>query len=57
MTLHDIVTFLTDERALEALMQGAWGQGVVVVAVILLIETGVVFMPFLPGDSWRHRTS
>lgn len=51
-----ILSWLSGDQHLMALMAHDWLFGVLVVATIVFLETGLVVLPFLPGDSLLFAT-
>lgn len=56
MHLTDMLHWFTSDQGLMAMLSQNWPLGVALIAAILFIETGIVVMPFLPGDSLLFAT-
>ncbi|AHG65070.1 VTT domain-containing protein [Advenella mimigardefordensis] len=51
MNFSSLFGWLHDNQALMAMLHDHWSWGICLVALILFLETGLVVLPFLPGDS------
>ena len=54
--LSDFFIWLSSEQGLMALLADNWVLGTLIVATVIFVETGIVVMPFLPGDSLLFAT-
>ena len=46
-----LLNWFTSDQGLMAVLAQNWLLGTLVIAAIIFVETGLVVMPFLPGDS------
>ena len=51
-----LLNWLSGDQHLMALMAQNWLFGVLMVAGVVFLETGLVVLPFLPGDSLLFAT-
>ncbi len=51
-----LLAWFSSDQGLMALLSHNWPLGILMVAAIVFVETGLVFMPFLPGDSLLFAT-
>ncbi len=56
MLTTGLFSWLTNQQGLMDLLAQNWLLGVLLVAAIIFCETGLVVMPFLPGDSLLFAT-
>lgn len=56
MLMSEIFHWISNEQGLIELLAQNWLLGIVLIATIIFMETGLVFLPFLPGDSLLFAT-
>lgn len=56
MLSSGILHWLTSDQGLMALLAQNWLLGIMLIALVVFLETGVVVLPFLPGDSLLFAT-
>ena len=56
MSITHLLSWFSSEQGLMRVLQQNWLLGTCVVAAIVFCETGLVVLPFLPGDSLLFAT-
>lgn len=51
-----LLHWLTSDQGLMALLAQNWILGILLIALVVFLETGLVVLPFLPGDSLLFAT-
>jgi membrane-associated protein len=51
MSLTELMHWFLSDDGLIGLLAANWPLGIALLAAIIFVETGIVVMPFLPGDS------
>jgi len=56
MISSGLLHWLTSDQGLMALLTQNWLLGILLIALVIFLETGLVILPFLPGDSLLFAT-
>ena len=56
MSFSGLLGWFTSDQGLMAVLTQNWLLGIFLIAIIIFVETGVVVLPFLPGDSLLFAT-
>ncbi len=51
-----LLGWFTSDQGLMSVLTQNWLLGIFLIALIIFVETGVVVLPFLPGDSLLFAT-